>query len=284
LAFPVKNASLRPVLSADASLFRQTANREVAVGDRAGRDAGLTAAPAGTAGPVEPAERIDKRVADVRDAVADVRHGATVLIAGFGESGVPRALIDALIEQGASGLTVVANNAGSGDHGVAALLRARRVRRVICSYPRSSGSVWFERRHAEGAVELEVVPQGTLSERIRAAGAGIPAFYTPTGLGTDLAAGKETRRFGDREYVLEAALPGDLALIRARRADRWGNLIYHSVARNYGPTMAAAAALTVAEVAEPIGEPGDLDPEQIITPGIYVDRLVYAPDPRERRG
>jgi 3-oxoadipate CoA-transferase, alpha subunit len=220
---------------------------------------------------------MDKRVGSARDAVADVRDGATVLVAGFGESGVPCDLIDALVEQGASGLVVVANNAGSGERGVAALLRAGRVRRMICSYPRSTGSVWFERRYAEGAVELEVVPQGTLSERIRAAAAGIPAFYTPTGVATQLTVGKETRRFDGREYVLEYALPADIALIRARRADRWGNLTYHSVARNYGPTMAAAAALTVAEVAEPIGEPGDLDPEHIVTPGIYVDRLVFAP-------
>jgi 3-oxoadipate CoA-transferase, alpha subunit len=246
-----------------------------------GRGTEPATAPGGSTGPAALGGRIDKHVASARAAVAGVRDGATVLVAGFGESGVPCALIDALIEQGASRLTVVANNAGSGDRGVAALLRARRVKRVICSYPRSSGSVWFERRYAEGAVELEVVPQGTLSERIRAAGAGIPAFYTPTGLGTDLAAGKETRRFGDREYVLESALAGDIALIRARRSDRWGNLVYHSVARNYAPTMAAAAALTVAEVAEPIGEPGDLDPEQIITPGVYVDRLLYVPGQRE---
>jgi 3-oxoadipate CoA-transferase, alpha subunit len=222
---------------------------------------------------------VDKQMT-ARDAVADVRDGMTVLIGGFGESGVPRGLIEAVIEQGASDLTIVSNNAGAEDGGVAALLRAGRVRRLICSYPRSKGSVWFERRHAEGAVDLQVVPQGTLSERIRAAGAGIPAFYTRTSVGTDLAAGKETRQFGGQEYVLEHALPGDVALIRARRADRWGNLSYHSVARNYGPTMATAATLTIAEVPEPIGEPGDLDPEQIVTPGIYVDRVVHVPDAR----
>jgi 3-oxoadipate CoA-transferase alpha subunit len=219
---------------------------------------------------------IDKR-ATARDALAGVSDGATILVAGFGESGVPCALIDALIEQGAARLTIVANNAGSADGGLAALLRAGRVSRLICSYPRSRGSVWFERRYAEGTLDLEVVPQGTLTERIRAAGAGIPAFYTPTGVGTELTAGKETRRFGDREYVLERALPGDVALIRARRADRWGNLIYHSVARNYGPTMATAAPLTIAEVAEPVVDPGQLDPEMIITPGVYVDHVVYAP-------
>jgi 3-oxoadipate CoA-transferase, alpha subunit len=225
--------------------------------------------------PASPATgTIDKQVASAIEAVSDVPDGATIMISGFGESGVPSVLIDALVDQGASGLTVIANNAGSGERGVAALFRADRVRRVICSYPRSSGSVWFERRHAEGAVELELVAQGTLSERIRSAAAGRPAFYTRTGVGTELARGKETRRFGGHDYLLEHALPADIALIRAQRGDRWGNLIYHSVARNYAPTMAAAAALTVAEVAEPVAEPGDLDPEQIITPGIYVDRVV----------
>ena len=220
---------------------------------------------------------IDKRLATAAAAVAGIADGTTILIGGFGESGVACELIDALVEQGASDLTVVANNAGSGDGGVAALLRAGRVSRVICSYSRSRGSVWFERRYAEGSVRLEMVPQGTLSERIRAAGAGIPAFYTLTGVGTELAAGKETRRFGGREYVLEYALPGDVALIRARRADRWGNLVYHSVARNYGPTMAAAATRTLVQVDEPVTELGGLDPEEIVTPGIYVNSVVYAP-------
>lgn len=230
----------------------------------------------GSAAPASPATgTIDKQVASAIEAVSDVPDGATIMISGFGESGVPSVLIDALVDQGATGLTLIANNAGSGDRGVAALFRADRVRRIICSYPRSTHSVWFQRRYAEGAVELELVPQGTLSERIRAAAAGLPAFYTRTGFGTELAHGKETRRFGEVDYLLEHALPADVALIRARRGDRWGNLIYHSVARNYAPTMAAAAALTVAEVAEPVAEPGDLDPELIITPGIYVDRLVY---------
>jgi 3-oxoadipate CoA-transferase, alpha subunit len=236
--------------------------------------AGPERGPTAPAGPAT--GTMNKQVASAIDAVSDVPDGATIMIAGFGESGVPSALIDALIEHGASGLTVITNNAGSGERGVAALFRADRVRRVICSYPRSSGSVWFERRYAEGTVELELVPQGTLSERIRAAAAGLPAFYTPTATGTELARGKETRSFGGRDYLLEHALPADVALIRAQRGDRWGNLIYHSVARNYAPTMAAAAALTVAEVAEPVAEPGDLDPEQIITPGIYVDRVVWA--------
>jgi 3-oxoadipate CoA-transferase alpha subunit len=169
----------------------------------------------------------------------------------------------------------VANNAGTAERGIAALLRAGRVRRMISSYPRSRGSVWFEKRYAEGSIELEVVPQGTLTERIRAAGAGIPAFFTPTAVGTEMAEGKEVREFGGRPYLLEYALPGDVALIRARRADRWGNLTYHSVARNYAPTMAAAAALTVAETEEPVAELGGLGPEEIITPGIYVDRVVH---------
>jgi 3-oxoadipate CoA-transferase alpha subunit len=218
---------------------------------------------------------IDKRVATVLEAVAGVHDGATVLVGGFGESGVPTVLLEALVQQGATDLTIVANNAGTAERGIAALLRAGRVRRMISSYPRSRGSVWFEKRYAEGSIELEVVPQGTLTERIRAAGAGIPAFFTPTAVGTEMAEGKEVREFGGRPYLLEYALPGDVALIRARRADRWGNLTYHSVARNYAPTMAAAAALTIAETEEPVAELGDLGPEEIITPGIYVDRVVH---------
>lgn len=218
---------------------------------------------------------IDKRVATALEAVAGVHDGATVLVGGFGESGVPTVLLEALVQQGATDLTIVANNAGTAERGIAALLRAGRVRRMISSYPRSRGSVWFEKRYAEGSIELEVVPQGTLTERIRAAGAGIPAFFTPTAVGTEMAEGKEVREFGGRPYLLEYALPGDVALIRARRADRWGNLTYHSVARNYAPTMAAAAALTIAETEEPVAELGDLGPEEIITPGIYVDRVVH---------
>jgi 3-oxoadipate CoA-transferase alpha subunit len=218
---------------------------------------------------------IDKRVATALAAVAGVQDGATVLVGGFGESGVPTVLLEALVQQGATDLTIVANNAGTAERGIAALLRAGRVRRMISSYPRSRGSVWFEKRYAEGSIELEVVPQGTLTERIRAAGAGIPAFFTPTAVGTQMAEGKEVREFGGRPYLLEYALPGDVALIRARRADRWGNLTYHSVARNYAPTMAAAAALTIAETEEPVAELGDLGPEEIITPGIYVDRVVH---------
>jgi 3-oxoadipate CoA-transferase, alpha subunit len=218
---------------------------------------------------------IDKRVATALEAVAGIQDGATVLVGGFGESGVPTVLLEALVQQGAADLTIVANNAGTAERGIAALLRAGRVRRMISSYPRSRGSVWFERRYAEGSIELEVVPQGTLTERIRAAGAGIPAFFTPTAVGTTMAEGKEVREFGGRPYLLEYALPGDVALIRARRADRWGNLTYHSVARNYAPTMAAAAALTIAETEEPVAGLGGLGPEEIITPGIYVDRVVH---------
>jgi 3-oxoadipate CoA-transferase alpha subunit len=218
---------------------------------------------------------IDKRVATALEAVAGIHDGATVLVGGFGESGVPTVLLEALVQQGATDLTIVANNAGTAERGIAALLRAGRVRRMISSYPRSRGSVWFEKRYTEGSIELEVVPQGTLTERIRAAGAGIPAFFTPTAVGTEMAAGKEVREFGGRPYLLEYALPGDVALIRARRADRWGNLTYHSVARNYAPTMAAAATLTIAETEEPVSELGGLGPEEIITPGIYVDRVVH---------
>jgi 3-oxoadipate CoA-transferase alpha subunit len=216
---------------------------------------------------------IDKRVPDLAAAVADIPQGATILVSGFGEVGVPYALIDALVEQGADDLTVVANNAGAGERGVAALLRAGRVRRVICSYPRSRGSTWFEYRYGRHEVELEIVPQGVLSERIRAAGAGIGAFYSPTGAGTVLAEGKETRLLDGRTQVLEYPLPGDVALIKGRLGDRWGNLTYHATARNYAPTMSMAAALTVAQV-DAVVELGTLDPEVIVTPGIFVDRVV----------
>jgi len=207
--------------------------------------------------------------------VADVPDGSTVMIGGFGESGIPNALIDALVDQGACDLTVIANNAGSGETGISALLRAGRVRRVVCSYPRSRGSVWFERRYSEGSVELEVMAQGTLSEAIRAGGAGIPAFYTPTGVGTMLTPGKEVRVFNGREHVLEHALVADVALIKARAADTWGNLVYHATARNYGPIMAMAAQTTIAEVDEVLSL-GDLDPEHVVTPGVVVDRVFCA--------
>ena len=220
---------------------------------------------------------IDKQVPNLAEAVADVSDGATVLVSGFGEVGVPVDLIDALVEQGAGDLTVVANNAGAGDRGVAALLRAGRVRRVICSYPRSRGSTWFEYRYGRQEVELEVVPQGVLSERIRAAGAGIGAFYSPTSVGTVLGEGKETRLLDGRTQVLEYPLRGDVALIKGRLGDRWGNLTYHATARNYAPTMAMAAGLTIAQV-DAMVELGTLDPESIVTPGIFVDRVVAVGD------
>jgi 3-oxoadipate CoA-transferase alpha subunit len=216
---------------------------------------------------------IDKRVASLADAVAGIEDGATVLVGGFGASGVPVELVHALLDQGTTDLTVVTNNAGSGETDVAALLRERRVRRIVCSYPRSAGSVWFEERWRAGEVELELVPQGTLSERMRAAAAGLGGFFTPTGADSLLAEGKEVRVIGGRRHVFEEPLPGDVALVRAARADRWGNLVYRTAARNFGPTMAAAAALTVVQVDEFV-ELGELDPEAVVTPGIFVDRVV----------
>jgi 3-oxoadipate CoA-transferase alpha subunit len=216
---------------------------------------------------------IDKRVDDLAAAVAGIEDGSTVLIGGFGEAGVPGELVEALLAQGAGELTVVNNNAGVGRTGIAALLEAGRVRKVICSYPRSRGSVVFEELYEAGRIELEVVPQGTLSERIRAGGAGIGGFYTPTAAGTLLAEGKESRRLNGRDYVLELPIKGEVALIKADRADRWGNLAYNKTARNFGPSMATAAALTVVQVRE-IVELGALDPEHAITPGIFVDRVV----------
>ena len=216
---------------------------------------------------------IDKRVATVDDAVAGIDDGATVLVGGFGASGVPVELVHALLDRGTTDLTLVTNNAGSGETDVAALLRERRVRRIVCSYPRSAGSVWFEERWRAGEVELELVPQGTLSERMRAAAAGLGGFFTPTGADTRLAEGKEVRVIGGRRHVFEEPLPGDVALVKAARADRWGNLVYRTAARNFGPTMAAAAALTVVQVDELVAL-GALDPEAVVTPGIFVDRVV----------
>ncbi|SFP71640.1 3-oxoadipate CoA-transferase, alpha subunit [Geodermatophilus dictyosporus] len=216
---------------------------------------------------------IDKRVASLADAVAGIEDGATVLVGGFGASGVPVELVHALLDRGTTDLTVVTNNAGSGETDVAALLRERRVRRIVCSYPRSTGSVWFEERWRAGEVELELVPQGTLSERMRAAAAGLGGFFTPTGADSRLAEGKEVRVIDGRRHVFEEPLRGDVALVKAARADRWGNLVYRTAARNFGPTMAAAAALTVVQVDEFV-ELGELDPEAIVTPGIFVDRVV----------
>ncbi|MFB6958187.1 3-oxoacid CoA-transferase subunit A [Streptomyces sp. NPDC056309] len=209
------------------------------------------------------------------EAVAGIEDGSTVLVGGFGLAGMPFDLIDALIRQGAGDLTVVSNNAGNGDVGLAALLKAGRVRKVICSFPRQSDSYVFDDLYRAGRVELEVVPQGTLAERMRAAGAGIGAFYSPVGVGTPLAEGKETREIDGRVHVLEYPVKGDVALISAHRADSMGNLVYRKTARNFGPVMATAAGTVIAQVTEivPVGE---IDPETVVTPGIYVDRLVRA--------
>ena len=207
------------------------------------------------------------------EAVAGVEDGSTILVGGFGMAGMPVALIDALIVQGATDLTVVSNNAGNGDTGLAALLAAWRVRKMVCSFPRQSDSWVFDRLYRTGQVELELVPQGNLAERMRAAGAGIGAFFSPTGAGTPLAEGKETRTIGGRDYVLEYPIHGDVALIGAHRADRMGNLVYRKTARNFGPVMATAARTVVAQVSEVV-EIGALDPEAVVTPSIYVDRVV----------
>jgi 3-oxoadipate CoA-transferase alpha subunit len=219
---------------------------------------------------------IDKTVQTLADAVAGIADGATVMISGFGGAGQPAALIDALIEQGARDLVIVNNNAGNGDTGLAALLKAHRVRKIICSFPRQADSHVFDALYRAGRLELELVPQGNLAERIRAAGAGIGAFFTPTGFGTQLAQGKETRRIDGRDHVLEFPIRADVALIQAERGDRWGNLTYRKAARNFGPIMATAAACSVAQVAEIVGL-GELDPEVIVTPGIFVKRVVKVP-------
>ena len=220
---------------------------------------------------------IDKTVATVSAAVADIRDGATIMIGGFGTAGMPAELIDALIAQGARDLTIVNNNAGNGEAGLAALLKARHVRKIICSFPRQTDSYVFDALYHAGEIELELVPQGNLAERIRAAGAGIGAFFTPTGYGTLLAEGKETREINGRNYVLEYPIEADFALVKALRADRWGNLVYRKTARNFGPIMAAAAKCTIAQVREVVNL-GDLDPEVVVTPGIYVKRVVEIPD------
>jgi 3-oxoadipate CoA-transferase alpha subunit len=216
---------------------------------------------------------IDKFIDSAAAALADVPDGATVMIGGFGTAGIPNELIAGLIEQGARDLTVVNNNAGNADAGLAALIGAGRVLKIICSFPRQTDSWHFDKAYRAGRLELELVPQGTLAERIRAAGAGIGAFYTPTAFGTRLAEGKETRRFGGRDYVLETPIHADYALIKADRADRWGNLTYRMTARNFAPIMAAAARCTVVQVRETV-ELGALDPEVVVTPGIFVQRIV----------
>ena len=216
---------------------------------------------------------INKIVSTAAEAVADVHDGATVMVGGFGTAGMPSELIDALIDKGSRDLTIVSNNAGNGETGLAALLKARQVRKVICSFPRQVDSWVFDGLFRAGQIELELVPQGNLAERIRAAGAGIGAFYTPTGYGTPLAEGKEARRIDGRDYVLEYLIRADFALIRALRGDRWGNLVYRKTARNFGPIMASAARCTIAQVRE-IVNLGDLDPESVVTPGIFVRRVV----------
>ena len=210
---------------------------------------------------------------DADAAVADVRDGSTVLVGGFGPAGMPFVLIDALLRQGATELTIVSNNAGNAETGLAALLAAGRVRKVVCSYPRQVDSWVFDDLYRAGRIELDLVPQGTLAERMRAAGAGIGAFYCPTGVGTPLAEGKETREIDGRTYVLELPLRGGVAVGAAHRADRAGNLVYNKTARNFGPVMATAATTTVVQVAEVV-DVGGIDPEVVVTPGIYVDRLV----------
>jgi 3-oxoadipate CoA-transferase alpha subunit len=219
---------------------------------------------------------INKIAPSIADALASIKDGSTVLIGGFGTAGIPAELIDGLIEQGARELTVVNNNAGNADYGLAALLKAGRVRKIICSFPRQVDSYVFDELYRSGKLELELVPQGNLAERIRAAGAGIGAFFCPTGFGTELAKGKETREINGKQHVLEYPIHGDVALIKAEAGDRWGNLVYRKAARNFGPVMATAAKLTVATVHE-IKELGELDPEAVVTPGIFVSKIVKIP-------
>ena len=221
---------------------------------------------------------INKITSSIADALADIKDGATVMIGGFGTAGIPDELIDGLIAQGAKDLTVVNNNAGNGEEGLAALLKAGRVRKLICSFPRQADSYVFDGLYRSGKLELELVPQGNLAERIRAAGAGIGAFFTPTGFGTELAKNsdgtlKETREIKGKHYVLEYPIYGDVALIKAERGDRWGNLMYRKAARNFGPVMATAAKKTVATVHEIVAL-GEMNPEHIVTPGIFVHHIV----------
>lgn len=221
---------------------------------------------------------IDKQVSTVAQAVADIPDGATVMIGGFGASGSPIELIHALIDHGAKDLTVINNNTGNGEVGLAALIGNRQVRKMICSFPRSSQSRVFPKLYRAGEIELELVPQGTLAERIRAAGAGIPAFYTPTTVCTELAEGKETREFDGRSYVMEPWLKADYALVKCEVADRLGNLTYNKTARNFGPLMCMAATTTIVQ-ARRLVERGGIDPEHVVTPGIFVDRIVEVPEP-----
>jgi 3-oxoadipate CoA-transferase alpha subunit len=223
---------------------------------------------------------IDKRVASPQESVADITDGSTVMIGGFGEAGSPIELIHALIDQGATGLTVVNNNTGSGEVGLAALIKAGRVSTMVCSYPRTANSTVFPDLYRSGRIELILVPQGTLAERIRAGGAGIPAFYTPTSVGTPLQDGKEVRSFDEREYVLEYGLTADFALIKCRTADSHGNLLFNKTARNFAPVMATAADITIVQ-ADEIVETGSIDPECVVTPGIFVNRVVEVAEPAQ---
>ena len=223
---------------------------------------------------------IDKSCASAAAAVADIRDGATIMIGGFGEAGSPIELIHALIDAGPRELTVISNNTGSGRVGLAALIANGQVRRMICSYPRSANSTVFPELYRRGEIELELVPQGTLAERIRCGGAGIPAFYTPTAVGTVLAEGKESRTFDGAEYLMERGLRADFALVRAARADRLGNLVYRHTARNFGPIMCTAARTAIAQVRELVPA-GGIDPEHVVTPGIFVDRVVVIPEPQQ---
>lgn len=217
---------------------------------------------------------INKIVKTMSDAFAGLQDGATIMIGGFGGSGIPHDLIDCLVEQDAKELVIITNNAGSGETGIAALLKSRRVRKIVCSYPRMADSHHFETLYRSGQIELELVPQGNLVERIRAQGAGIGGFFTQTSYGTLLAEGKETRLINGKNYVFETPLEADFALIRALRADRFGNLVYRKAARNYGPVMAMAAKTTIAQVSEVV-EVGDIDPETVVTPGIFVKHVVH---------
>jgi 3-oxoadipate CoA-transferase, alpha subunit len=218
---------------------------------------------------------INKIVPSLAQAVADIPDGASILVSGFGGAGLPTQLLDALAAQGAKNLTIISNNAGSGGVGIAKLVLAKQVRKVVCSFPRQPGSTAFDDLYRSGAIELELVPQGTLAERIRAAGAGIGAFYTPTGAGTELAAGKDSKLINGEEQILEYAIHADYALIKAHTADRWGNLTYRRSGRNFGPLMATAARCTIAQVSQ-IVELGGIDPESVITPGSYAKRVALA--------
>lgn len=223
---------------------------------------------------------MNKIVKSTKEAVSDIFDGATVMISGFGEAGSPVELIHALIDQGTRDLTIVSNNAGSGNVGLAALIENHQVKKIVCSFPRTAISVVFPEMYREGKIELELVPQGTLAERIRAAGAGIPAFYTPTSVNTPLAAGKEIRVFNGKEYVLEHAINADFSLVKCAAADKYGNLIYNKTARNFGPIMCMAAKMSIVQ-AKKILEVGQIDPECVITPGIFVKRVVEVSNPAD---